>query len=553
MGTPVWAHAAGLLVTLLLLLPVIGPGGLFSSDEGATLLVTRQLAEGGGWVLDHPVPATDPAGEGENYPFPAHELGDDGRSPYAKHPAHVAVLALAYRVGGPAAVLVLSCLAVAAAAAAAAALSRRVAGGHPRTVLWATGLATPLLFDAYLVMGHAVGAALCAAAVVAAVAAERRTWLVAGVAPAVAAAALVRAEAVLFGAALGGVLLVGAVLEPAKRRVRAAAGVLALGAAIAVRVLEADLINAVLGGGGRTGAVAIPVDSASRGYLRDRLDGAWHSLLGLPPGQVRLSVLLLLATTVLGALSLRRRPDPGIALVLLGLAVGGTVLAVAVGPGGAVTGLVPASPLLVAGVLLLRRVDLRPWFVPLATAVTFSALVVATLYRVGGATEWGGRHFAPAVPLLVPVAVAGLVRWSQGAPRVAVGRAAAALGLVVAALSGLALVELRHSHRLARTYEDHVAAVIEAQPEDKPVVVATRDVFPRFAWAHIDDARWLLCEEAELPDLAGRLRAAGVDRFVLVTPAVGDGTVSELPGSRLHLLAPPTSGTTWRFHEVTPA
>lgn len=544
---PVGAHAAGLLITLLVLLPVIGTRGLFSSDEGATLLVARQLAEGKGWVVDHPVPDLDP----KHYPFPTHEVGGDGRSPYAKHPAHLALLALAYRIGGQLGVLALSCLGVAAAAAAAAALSRLVAGAHQRTVLWVTGLATPLLFDAYLVMGHASGAALAAAAVVAAVAAEHRRWLVAGVAPAVAAAALVRAEAVLFGAALGGVLLVAAVLEPAKKRVRIAGGALALGAAAAVRVLEPLLVNAVLGGGDRTGAVAVPVEVNSRGYLRDRVDGAFHSLLGLPPGQVGVSLFLLLASTVVGALYLRRRPDPGIALVLVGVAAAGVALAVSLGPGGPVTGLLPASPLLVAGLLLLRPADLRPWFVPLATALAFSALVAATLYRVGGATEWGGRYFAPALPLLVPVAVAGLAQWSRGAPRLAVRRAALALGLVVAALSGSALVELRNSHRLAEAYEDHLAAAVARQPVAKPVVVATKDVFPRFAWAHLDDARWLLGGETELPALAGQLRDAGVDRFLLVTPTAADEP--QLPGFRLHPLPATVSRPTWRLHEVTPA
>ena len=548
---PVGVHAAGLLLVLLLLFPVVGTRGVFSSDEGATLLTARRLAEGSGWIIDHPVPAADPTMK--HYPFATYEAGVDGRSPYAKHPLHVLVLAGAYRVGGHVAVVLFSCLAVVAAAGAAAALSRLIAAGHQRTALWATGVGTPLLFDAYLVMGHAAGAALTAAALVAAVAAERRPWLVLWVAPALIAAALIRSEAVLFALALGGVLLGVAVLRPTSRGVRAAGAALAIGAAVAVRIIEPLIVNAVLGGGDRTGAAGVPVEAGSRGFVRDRLDGATHSLLGIPDGEVRLAIGLLLATAVAGALFLRSRPDPGLALAILGLAAIGAVVRVAVGGGGDVTGLLPASPLLVAGVILLRCADLRSWCVPVATSLTFAALVCATQYRVGGGSEWGGRYFAPAVPLLVPVAVAAVARWATSSPPMAVRRGAVALGLVVATVSGSALAELRSSRRLSQAFVDRVMTVVAEQPEPRPVVVATQPALPRFAWEDFEAARWLLAEEQEVTSFAGDLRAAGIERFLLVA-VVGPGKPEvDVPGFRVHRLVPPKGLPYLRVYEVTSA
>lgn len=546
---PIWGHAAGLLLVLLLVFPVIGTRGLFSSDEGATLLVAEQLAEGRGWVVDHPVPAADPTSK--HYPFATYDAGVDGRSPYAKHPVHMVVLAAAYRIGGQVAILLLSCVAVVVAACAAAALSRLIAGGHQRTVLWATGLATPLLFDAFLVMGHAVGAALAATAVAAVVAAERRRWLVVAVAPAVAAAALVRSEAVLFGLALGVVLLVAAALGPTSRGVRAVGGLLAVGGAVAVRLGEPLIVNAVLGGGERTGAAGVPVEEGSRGFLQDRIDGAMHSLLGLPAGESRVALGLLLATSVVGALILRRRADPGLAFVVLGLASSAVVVRIVLGGDGAVTGLIPASPLLVAGLFQLRGVDVRRWCIPLATGVTFSALVLATQYRIGGSTEWGGRYFAPAVPVLVPVAVAGMARWASLAPPVALRRAALALGLAVATVSASAVVELRSSHRLSVTFVDRVMAVVAEQPEPRPVVVTTEPLLPRFAWDDFEEARWLLADEDEVTALADGLRAAGVDRFLLVTMVRPQRPEVDVPGFRLRRLPSVARLDQWRLYEAT--
>ncbi|MGK3945884.1 hypothetical protein ABK046_47005, partial [Streptomyces caeruleatus] len=68
-----------------------------------------------------------------------------------------------------------------------------------------TGLATPLVFDAWLVIAHSLGAALAGLAVLAALRVdEGRGWpAVLGTAGAVAGSVLLRNEAVLFGVALG--------------------------------------------------------------------------------------------------------------------------------------------------------------------------------------------------------------------------------------------------------------------------------------------------------------------------------------------------------------
>ena len=131
--------------------------------------------------------------------------GPRGIAPFAKHPLYALVLAGAQKVGGINAMVALSLLGTLAAAALGAALASRIGGpGLARPALWALGLASPLLFDGYLVIAHTIGAALAAAAVlVAAVAIQRRRPLLAlAVGPLVAVAVLFRTEALLFGVAL---------------------------------------------------------------------------------------------------------------------------------------------------------------------------------------------------------------------------------------------------------------------------------------------------------------------------------------------------------------
>ena len=179
-GARVGWHLLALAIVLLALVPVVGTSSSFSSDEGAGIIQARSLASGDGWIVRPPMPAVDP--EGEWYPLISAEQGTKGFAPLAKHPAYSVLLAAGYRAGGVPAMVALSVLGTVAAAGFAAAIARRLDPVLARPCLWVVGLVSPLFFDSFLVMGHTIGAAFAAGAVLFAIRAvtERRPALAAG-------------------------------------------------------------------------------------------------------------------------------------------------------------------------------------------------------------------------------------------------------------------------------------------------------------------------------------------------------------------------------------
>jgi len=202
---PLWNHVVALAVVLVALVPVLGTGASFSADEGAAIVQARHLSRGEGWIVDHPIPEADPSGKA--YPLELSAQGRDGTAPFAKHPLYALMLAGADRLGGVTAMVLLSVAGTLMAAALAAALGNRLRPGLARSSLWVVGLASPLLFDGYLVIAHTLGAAFAAGAVVCALRGiegrGRSTVAVAGVVVCVTAATLLRNEAVFWSVGLG--------------------------------------------------------------------------------------------------------------------------------------------------------------------------------------------------------------------------------------------------------------------------------------------------------------------------------------------------------------
>ncbi|MGH7362061.1 MAG: hypothetical protein ACREJI_10670, partial [Candidatus Methylomirabilales bacterium] len=192
-----WMHVGALALVLVPLAALVGAPG-FAPDEGAAILQARSLSRGDGWIVAHPLPAADPTGR--LYPIKLAEEGTKGFAPLAKHPLYPVLLAGANRVGGVAAMVLLSVAGTVAAAGLAGALAAHLEPGLVRPAIWVVGLASPLMFDGFLVMGHTLAATVAAAAVLAAVSSvEKRSWSLAlAVAPCVALAALLRSEALLF-------------------------------------------------------------------------------------------------------------------------------------------------------------------------------------------------------------------------------------------------------------------------------------------------------------------------------------------------------------------
>ncbi len=437
----------------------------------------------------------------------------------------------------------------------AAALARHLRPELPRPSLWITGLATPLLFDGYLVIAHTLGAAAAAGAVLLAVRAtedrRRRGLAIAGAAGCVVIAVLLRNEAVFWGVALG--VALGVLAYRRRSRVLAGAAVAMVGAAGLAHLGEAVWIDRILGGH----AVALG-ESPDKGI--GLVAGRAQSIVltwfrpgyGLFQG-AELALVLMLAAIVAGGLAARRRPPDRRAIMgLLAVAAVASLGAFAAAPTNLVPGLLVACPLIAAGLVVLRRSSLReaPAQVAFGTFALFAFAVIATQYARGGSGEWGGRYFALGLPVLIPVVLLALA--DAGALLDGSTRRAAAGALVVCSLSttAMGLTSLSDTHRFTARFMATVdqAGRGIAGVGEKPVLIATSGAVPRLAWATFDRQRWLLADPGDLGPLAARLRTAGVDRLVLVTdtPArdlaeLGPGLEvisngGQSPGGRWHVV-----------------
>ncbi len=515
-------HLLALAVVLLALMAVVGLSSSFLSDEGAGIIQARSLASGHGWIVPPPMPEVDPAGEW--YPLINSEHGPNGFAPLAKHPAYSALLAVASRLGGVGVMVMLSVAGTVAAAGFAAAIARRLDPALARPTVWVVGLASPLLFDAFLVMGHTLGAALAAGAALFAIRAitERRPALAAAVVPCIAGAVLVRSEALIFACGLalvaGAVMLRGPSPRPALFVAAAAAG-----GAVLARAGEAVWFTHIMGGA--PGAIAVP-SQPGPSFLQGRFDGFYITWmlpdyhLAKPVSQLLLAVVAGLAVAALGA---RSAPaHRGRVLVPAGLAACCAVSALLVAPTTLVPGLLVAFPLLTAAVVAMRRVLFREVAVMLAagTSVFFALGVIATQYPSGGTGEWGGRYFALVIPVIVPVLLLALYRQAGALERAVRTGAIGALVVCSAASSVMAVSSIRDRHQWGERF---LASVEQAQLVAGPgrPVLTTWSASPRLAWPIYDRAPWLWVLTDEIPDATKALAAAGTDRFVFVTAEPG--------------------------------
>jgi len=509
---------AALAVVLMALVPLIGTGSSFSADEGAAIVQATSLSSGDGWIVEHPLPEVDPTGA--SYPLELSERGAAGTAPFAKHPLYALLLAGADRLAGITAMVLLSLLGTVAAAGLAATLATRLDPAIGRPTVWVVGLGSPLLFDGYLVIAHSLGAAAGAGAVLCAVMAldRRSAALAAAVGPCVALAVLLRSEALLLGLALAAVAGATAL----RRRpawpalvVAATAG----GAAMAARFGEKLWVGTIVGRGGNVAGTVTGGGVAAGEGLRGKVDG--FVLTWLTPNYSGdtghgLLLLLMVAAVAAAAVCARRRPERGRPVVLAGLvaAVAATGALVA-GPRMVVPGLLMTFPVAVAGLVLLGRRSLDSIGARMATgtAAIFVMAVAATQYSTGGSGEWGGRYFALAIPVAVPVLLLALYRHRDLLTPDVARRSVAALAVCSVVMSVMAVGSIRGAHRVTA---DMVDAVERAAPEGG-VVVTTYPAMPRFGWSIFESRRWLLSTPSDLDGLVGRLAANGVHEFTFVT------------------------------------
>jgi hypothetical protein len=513
---PLAAHVAGLAFALLALFPLLGGDGLFSADEGAAAAQTRLLSRSEGWAAHHPVPALDPEGEAFPLEYATPVPGTSGAAPFAKHPAYPVLLTILDRGFGLGGMVLASVLGTVAAVAVAGVLARRVVPELAAVAVWTTGLATPLFFDSWLVIAHTLGAALVGAAVLSVVRAHEGRGGPALLAAAATStgAVLVRNEAVLFAVALA--LAAAWVGVRARSRPVVVAGLAALAGAALGYVVD-GLLSAAVAGDAEAGFAA---GVGHAGFVSGRIVGAAVTLLLPSYGRLGLpdALLVLTAGALVGAVVIaRRRPEDvdGIRL-FAGIAVVAAVARAVVAPE-VVPGLLVAAPVLTAGLAALSRRTFASLAARLAglTALLFVGAVLATQYASGGSGEWGGRYFALALPVVVPVVLLGLNQVAEGlapATRRTLGGALVVVALASAVLAGRSLVATEdRSDRLIEVV-DEVAAGL-----DDPVRIATAGAPARFAWDQVlEGSDWLLVAPEDLRTWLDR--AAEQDRgVVLVT------------------------------------
>jgi hypothetical protein len=529
---PLWAHALGLAAALLALTAWVRTDVSYSVDEPAAIIQAKLLAAGDGWLLPNPLPSIDP--EGDHPYLVLSDEGEKGTAPYAKHPVYPAVLAVADRVGGQTAMVLLSVAGALVAAVLTARIARRIDPALEVWSLWAAGVASPLFFDSQLVIAHTLGAAAAGAAVLAALSLRRRwSWAAAGGgAAALIAATMVRTEAVLFAVVLAAALAAGGVRGRDRRRV--AAGGAWAGAAVLAVLADRSLLARI------TGA---PVSGLNTAAGRDALEflatrASSTATMLLAPGEGWAAepqtalFLVLVAALGLGLLLRRSTASP----VAVGLA-GGALVAAALAPfllgaPAATPGILIVFPVLTVGLLTLDREVwdhvVTGWLLRVGGA--YVVLVALTQYAQAGGVEWGARYLAVALPVLVPVAVASVaaaLRRMPAPPR------RVALGCLVAAslaTTGLAVWSLRYTHDATRRFVGRLSEAAAQAPgpelgdgDRRPIVLATWFAVGRLTSVPGPPVRGLtVVDPRDVPDVGRRLHEAGVERFVLVSEEAGD-------------------------------
>jgi hypothetical protein len=152
---------------------------------------------------------------------------------------------------------------------------------------------------------------------------------------------------------------------------------------------------------------------------------------------------------------------------------------------------------------------------PTAIVVLFALGVLALQHPVGGFLEWGGRYFALALPLAVPLVLHVLYRRRAQLDTTARRVVVAGLAVVTAATSFMAVASLRGYHQRFGALVDDVQASTHGR---EPVILTSEALVARLAWKSYRDQRWLTALDS-LEPYAPRLRVSGVDRLTLVTSA----------------------------------
>lgn len=505
-------HAVALLVALCALIPLVDNDEFAIPDEGLYAAQADNLAHGS-WAQPRPTAAIDE--EGNWFVLSGSIIVGDNAIPYARRPLYPFVLTPFWSIGGVAGSMVLSVLGTWIAACASSAIGCTFNRRTALPSLWLVGLGTPLLFDAYLAVGHSIGAAFAALAALGVLRCQQSRapfstqwfgWLALGGIGA-AAAVMFRSEGVIYVVALGSMALLVAALRRRRPTPQRSADAVA-GIGLVVIATAAYAMNYMWSSSIAQGA---PGDSTISARQPDFLNAAWTGLARpwYPDNTAASAAMTLVLLTAVAA-PLVYRFLPRFKVLATGLIVLGAISAAwnTVSSPRLISGLLPTVPWIVIGLLSIRRRDVArvgPVVILLSTGV-FVLGVLATSYGFGGAAEWGGRFFHLAIPAIGPVAVLGLIALRAPLPHT-IGRIA--LAAIVVTTASLSLSALRANQQLrteTRQLVDVAAQAATGVAESGARVLATTsaDGTPRLLWRERSERSPLLTADG-LINLAGLL------------------------------------------------
>jgi hypothetical protein len=495
-------HVAVLVVALALALALSERSTGFTVDEGSYAIQAHSIDDGG-WAIHWPFRTVDP--DGDHFPYHGGAMSASQEFAYVSHPAWPAVLSITRDVGGEEVGLRLVSLA-SVVAAAVLALHVATSVGGTRAGRWAFWIVatSPVLPDGLMVWAHAPSAALAGLASLAVVRLlEGRHPLrwTAVLAVALAAGVLLRSESLLFAGAVVAVVGIAGLSRRSGTLIAAAvAGAVGTGGALfGERLWTAAVVDGELSTGlsSRAGGSSAWLQGRFSGAVTAVLDGALGST-GAAACTTAALALMVLVVVAVHRPGLQLRPP-----LLVGAAAALMVARLVVAADDPVPGLLAACPVLVLGLLAIRR-DRTTVLALAVIVVLFAAAVLGTQYDDGGGLQWGGRYLSPA---LVPLGVLAGVALADDRLRARATQAAATALLVATAVAGVVVTDQVRS--------GSAGAIAAVGAERNPVVLVDGDQLARLDWLHWPERCWIATGD-ELPDALRRLAAAGIGRVTSV-------------------------------------
>lgn len=552
------AVAALLLVLLLGLIPVMNNGAVAAPDDGLYAAQAKLLTDGT-WSERRPAAAID--ANGVNSTIGPSFVYKDRQIPYLRHPLFPTVLSWFYRVGGFDGLIAFSVLGVWLAAIAAGLMGRMLDHRYGMLALLLTGIASPLIFDAYLVSAHGMAAGLSGfvALGVAHLIDRRRAWHLAYALPCAVLLVALRTEGIIVLLATTAVVGLFAIRLRPFRIDR-----LAIVTAGGVGVVS---LLAYLADSRWTQSLKQATGSANQPLLREAISNrdpfgaAWISLIRPWYGSTlnaNSAVVFAVVAILLAAATIRISAARWLLPVSLLVLAAASLLYQQFGDDVLISGLISAFPVAIGGLILLRRQDLTRHLIPRHLLISMLAIITITVtsYSNGGAIEWGGRFYHVIIPLLVPVAMVGLHHGYRKLPRWPARIAAGAVIVISVSLSLLALGYLHSARELSSrmlhgaipfTHEQVRSSGTDAR-ELRPLLIVGMlypDGTGRTFWDASGDIDVISSSGvADLFTVIARARNAGYPSVSVITPILPT-TLSVIGNKRLE-------GTGWGIRDLKP-